>query len=850
MRSYQEDYLIMGDLEEAFHAIHSEKGGVFASLWFWIQVFGCFPRYFSNLLYWRIMMLNNYFKIAFRNLWKHKSHSVINIVGLTVSLALGFLLLQVIQTFYIHDEFHENKDRIYRIITHRNDAGREDDYASAPLSLATKLSDECPGIERVVRMKRGLGGYASYQSLSLYMGSICCDSEFFKTFSFELTAGDPSTALEVPNSIVLTQEMAERFFGTMDPLGKVIHWGDYGDFTVTGVLNDAQDYHSHIHLQPLVSWTTLTALEKQDKIQPYDRWDHIQNHYIYFMLEEHVPVSQVSALLSRNASEHYRDKDYTISFHIQSLRDILPGRSLKNHLGTTMPIIVVYLVWGLAIVIVMTAGFNYTNLTLAKALMRAREVGIRKVVGAKRSQIFVQLIGEAVLISVISLILAYVLYRIWLKPSFLNLHPALTQFFVFKENVKLLFYFLGFAVLTGISAGFLPAIYMSKFEPLKILRGFQNIRLFSKITLQKTLLVSQFTISLIFIIITVISLIQIRYLRRVDKGFQGDHMVNIEMRGVDYSLFRQRISQNASITGISSCDYLPGTSSTLYIPVRIDLASDSLFVASFSVDRLFIDNLGMKMIAGQDFGSGSVDMSSSVIINESFAERLGWAQTPDAIGETIYYGDGTPVQIIGVVRDFSQSALDRSLMPCIIRFIPEIWQQINVGLHPLDMKKTLIYLENVWKELYPDTPFKYAFYNDQIEEDVISMVIMMKVLRFVALLTVFVSCLGIFGIADYHSRTKTKEIGIRKVLGAGEGQIIRMLSKEFVVILMIAILIAVPLSHLLNQFYLQLYERQVPLRLTYYLLGVFMILLMGMGSIVTQTMRAARGKPMEALRYE
>ena len=512
--------------------------------------------------------------------------------------------------------------------------------------------------------------------------------------------------------------------------------------------------------------------------------------------------------------------------------------------------IVLYVLYGLALIVIMTAGFNYTNLTIALALMRSREVGIRKVVGARRRQVFAQFIGEAVLMSLISLILAYIVYRGWLVPSFLNFHPTFRQFFTFKENILFILYFLVFAILTGITAGCLPALYMSRFEPLKVLKGFQSIRLFSRITLRKVLIVCQFSFSLVFITMTVVSFMQVRYVRRMNKGFQADSIVNIEIRGVDYSLFRQRVSQNASITGVSACDYLPGTSSTFYMRIRKNISGDSLYVNALSTDEHFIDNLHMTMVAGQDFLSSSADLTTSIVINEYLAERIGWEHAPDAVGETIYYTDGTPVQIIGVVGDFSQSSLYDRLEPCLIRFVPENWQQINVRLSPMDLIQTLVYMEKIWKELYPDTPFKYAFYQDQIEEDIIGMYLMMKSIRFIAILMILVSCMGLYGIVDYHSRTKVKEIGIRKVLGAGEGQLIRLLSGEFFRILLIAVMIAVPLSHLLNQLYLRLYERHVPLQVAFYLSGIFLLFLFGMFGVLNRTVRASRVNPVECLRYE
>lgn len=842
----------MGDLEEDFRELLLRHGYPLACLVYWVQFLIAVPGFFLNKVYWGIVMLKSYLKLTFRNLVKNKGYSLINIFGLTISLALGFVIMQVIDSLHMYDEFHENKHRIYRVASHRSGTDWEGDYASSPLPLAQALSQECPGIEHVVRMKTGLSTMASFESMEFSLYAMFVDAAFFDVFSFDLTLGDPEVALDAPYSIVLTQEMADKFFGNKNPLGKILYLDGYGDYTVQGVLDDTQGYYSHIHIRPLISASTLPLLELQGKIRPcLDRWEQMNNHYVYFMLEKGVPVSQVMSLLPRYGSRHFDAGDINVDFYVQSLRDILPGHSLRNNLGTDAPMFVLTILWVVAILVAMTAGFNYTNLTIAKALTRSREVGIRKVVGAKRRQLFVQLIGEAVVFSLVSLILAYGMYRSWLVPSFFRLHPMFSQVFFFKENIRLILYFTGFSILTGIAAGCLPALYMSRFEPLKVLRGFQDIRLFSRITLRKSLIVFQFTISLVFIIGSLVSLKQMQYIQDMDKGFNPAHVVNVERSGVDTALFRPRIIQDAAVLDVSTSDYLPGLGATGYVRVWTESAEDTIRTHSFCVDRHFLENLQLQLVAGVAFSKEFTEESeSAIIINQKMAERLGYTGAPDVLGELLFLREKQPMKITGVVRDFSQDKLDRELSPSILRCRPDRAQYINIRLQPGDEAAAISRIQQEWEALFPNTPFRYRYYEDRILEDISNVQIMMKVMRFIAVLAMIVSCMGLMGIAEYHGRTKVKEIGIRKVLGAGNVQIVQLLSKEFITILIIAIIIATPLSHLMNTAYFQIWERHVPLKLHYYMTGIGLLLLFGLSSVLSQTIRAARGRPVEALKYE
>lgn len=849
---YDSDKSLNGDFDEEYFEIVQNRGEISAWCWYWFHLFRSLPFILKDSTYWSFAMFANYLKIALRNIKNHKGYSFIIISGLTVSLALGFLIIQILSVYYSYDEFHENKDRIYRVITHRTTEKGERTLASAPPPIAASISQDCPGVEKIVRIKTVFNLSVINKTQKFPIHSYIVDPDFLTIFDFELEYGDRFTALTKPYSIILELEQSQKFFGNQNPVGKILNIENYGEFTVTGVLKEYTDMFSHVNMRNLISSSTLPSLENQKIIEPcLQDWQTILYHYVYFLLKENTNLDQIESVLQQYAQTNYNDVDYSVSFRVQSLLDILPGNSLSNHLGSTAPMEPVYILVAVAIMIALAAGFNYTNLSMAKAISRAREVGIRKVVGAKRFQLFFQFTGEAIIISLISLFLAFLFYKSWLVPSFQNLNPIFAEFFTFELNLRIFIYFIGFSIFTGIAAGIVPAFYISKFKPVKILRNVSGIRLFSKITFRKVLIVFQFTLSLIFIISMIIAYQQVRYIRQLDPGFNYDNIVNVELKGTDYQIYRQEISTNSNIVNVSACDFLPGLSPGLPHWFKNENMLDSLAIWSFSVDQHYIDNLKMELVAGSLFPKTiSDDHEQFIIINELAAKNIGYTFPADAISKNLIYRDGTGVEIIGVVKDFAQDDLYNELKPCFFKYIPENFRYANIRISPNSTKEIIPFLKEKWETLNSEMPFTFYFYDDLIEEELSDLEIMKALIRFISILAIFISCLGLLGIADYSAKLKIKEIGVRKVLGASVSHIVQILSKEFTVLLLTAVIIAVPLSFILNQMLLQIYERHVPLRIEFFILGSFLMLFLGLSVVLLQSVRAAQANPVDALKYE
>lgn len=839
------------DFEDRFQAIVRDKNKIKAYVWFWGQIFLLIPKFARDSLDQGAATFSNFIKIAFRHMHKHKSYSFINIVGFTVSLALTFLILQILNDFFSYDRFHEKKDRIYRVTTLRSSENIAQTFGSAPYPLASVLEEQCLGIEKVVRLKTAIQGNARYENKLLPFGAVATESSFFDVFDFKLEKGNPQTALEEPFSIILTQDTALSLFGDVDPLGKVIQFGDLGDYTITGVLEDTSKLKSHIEIRPLISFSTLKSLVRQQKSNvQLDSWEYLSNNFIYLLLDEEAFPAQVEAFFPGEVQAHLQDKEYSYEFQLQALTRINPGTPALQNPGSTLPWWPITLLSITAILIMLMAAFNYTNLSIARALTRAREVGIRKVVGAKRFQLVLQFTCEAVSLALIAYVFAILLYKGWLEPAFLGLHYAFPQFFLMQDSPRFYIFVLLFTLLTGTVAGLFPAIYMSRFRLVQSLRGGGSMHLFKKIKMRKALIVLQFAISLIFIISTVVFYRQQAHMQSMDPGYRTDNILNVRINGVDFDLLRNELVRSPNILGVSACSGLPGTASFTRMPVRKADSEEAFYIRRILVDGNFIANLGLDIVAGEDFPQNVSNESRFCLINEMAVQRLNLKSPADALGRELIRTDGSALHIIGVVKDFYLSRLTKAIVPCYLLGRASGFRYLNLRYRPGSEDQTVAFLEETWQKMPVAPLLSYTAYNYQIEDEVSSVSVSATVFRFVGVLALFVACLGLLGIANYSARVKIKEIGIRKILGANTADLIRFLSREFIRLLLITILIAVPIAYYVNSLFTQSFSNRAGLKLEYFLIASLIMVTFGLTAILSQTIRASLANPVDSLKYE
>jgi putative ABC transport system permease protein len=797
-------------------------------------------------------MFENYFKVILRNIRRNKGYSFINIFGLALSMALGLLIIQMIVSFTSFDLFQANKERIFRVNTLRSGEGETHDFATSPYPLPSLLLREAPGVEAVTQWSSNISGNAVCGGKILPLWAQFADPEFFRVFSFKLERGDPATALREPYSIVLASDVAKSFFRDGDPVGGVIQLGKWGSYKITGVLEDTSELKTHMDFQSLVSRSTIASLQGQSLLSPWtEDWTDLTRSHGYVLLKPGASPAQVEDAANRLAASHIRDSKRQYRFWLQGLTDIVNGPELENGDGERVPMAVIYVLSAVALLVVLSAAFNYTNLSMARALSRAREVGIRKVVGAKRRQLYSQFIGEGVVIALLSLAAAFVLYRILFIPLLQGLHPKLATYFLFRETGSTLAAFLAFAAATGLVAGALPALHISRFSPIQTMRNLSGLRVVSRITTRKILIVFQFALSVAFAISTLVAIDQLRMTRRIDLGFRMEGLLTVSLEGVDYGRFRQKVLQEPGISAVAGASILPGLSSTSgFTLTRSDRPVTKPLKVS-SGDAGYIPVFGLRLLAGTNFPeTGPSTDETLLIINESAAQGLEFKTPDEAVGQILAQKDGRKARVVGVVADFVHSRLTGEQGAFALLDRPEACGTAILRIAGTEVKAVAERLQSIWASFESAAPFSYARMTDLIEDRTAGEKVIVKCVRFVALLAVFVTCLGLLGIADYSSRIRRRELGIRKVCGAGDWNLVKLLSRGYLVLLTVGAAAAVPFAWGFNKLILSLFDRSVGQRIELFLAGVALVGALGLATVLSQTVRAARVNPAETIRNE
>lgn len=820
-------------------------------------------------------MIRNYLKIAIRNILRHKVFSFINIFGLALSMSVCLLIILMLSDLNKYDQFHTHKNRIYRIISKNLKSGGPY-YATTTMPLKEVLLNEYDGIEMAVGLKSFVGGDFRYGETITSIAGHYVDEDFFKVFSFELEQGNPETALKEPFSLVLTSESAQKLFKNENPIGKIVSFNDrglntlgisifdegkeLGDFIVTGVMKN-EEHISHINFDFLISMSTLYSLDREGKVSlDPDDWRSFFSYYLYILLEEGRSPKDIGPILSSISERQYEEfENIEMSFVMQSLTDITPGKMLNNMLSFRMPIEGVYFLMILAFLVIFSAGFNYTNLSIARALTRAREVGVRKVSGAYRTQIFTQFVCESVVIALSGLILAIVILQI-IKPGFTGLWLNKYLNMELNQNVTVFLLFIVFSLIIGILAGILPAIYLSSFKPVTVLTSSFAIKenkgsgFFRKPGLGKTLIIAQFVISLLFIISTVLIYSQLNFIIRKEYGFSKDHLINVHLQGTDYQVFSNELSKHPEVIRVSASEYLPATgynNGTSLISMREE--PDTVYGGSMAVDRNFLDNLAINIVAGRNFPENiSTEKEQYVLVNETAVKELGYDRPEDIIGEFFIERDsGEPLEVIGVTKDFFYEILFLDpIRPFYFRYIPKNYRYANIKIHGNDVQGTLSFVEDTWKKVDKIHTFEYRIFDQQLAETHGLIKDVVAIVGYISILAISIACLGLLGMAIFNTETRIKEIGIRKAMGADSRSIVLLLSKGFLILLGIAVIIGSPIAYLINNIWLQEFAFRVNFGIGIFGISISILLVLGLITIGSQTFRAANSNPATILRTE
>lgn len=856
---------LSGDLHEYFERNVQSHGPRRAKLIYIIDAFKFFRSYtvrrstFVNLLI-NYLMIGSYIKTSGRNLLRNKLFSSINIVSLAISMSVGLLLIAFVLDLRSYDRFHQNGERIYRI-TSIETSNREQSskFASASIKSGKLIREKVTGVEEVAILRNDFSGDAKVGDNILPIKGFWAEPSVFRIFTFPMLEGNPETALRDPYSIVLTETAAKKLFGDQSALGQVIKL-DTLDYQVTGIMKDVP-FFSHINFEALVSFSTAEQLNKGD--QRFEEWTSIGNSYVYLLLPENTDKAIVQAQLDAIAAEENRAVANTkIQLELLPLYKIVLGEGLRDPspsgpVSPHMPTIALWILGGLAFVVLLSACFNYTNLSIARAMRRFREIGLRKAIGAQKSQVRMQFLAEAVMIALAALFLSFLLFLV-LRPQLINIAPELQRTVKLDLTPAMVAAFILFSVIVGVIAGFLPAIFFSKVSPISALGNASSVKVFKHLTLRRALVLIQYTVTLIFITTTAVGYVQYKNILAFDLGFNTENILNINMQGNKSDALFKELGEMPEVTALSRSLIVTAVGNAWGGMVKYGNSRDSALVLTNQVDENYLPLHGYKLLAGGNFIArpNTAQAVSEVIVNEQVLKRFNITNgDPEkAIGEEITFSNfnlhGQKLTIVGVMQDFHYGKVDNLIGPtAFMPWTPEDRTMINAKIQSTDMLATLAKIESTWKMIDRVHPFEAKFYDEEIEEAYSEFSSMIKIIGFLAFLAISIASMGLFGMVVFTTETRLKEIGIRKVMGASSGNLVFLLSRGFLTLLSIAALIALPVTYVFfENVVLRRFPYHTPVQIAELLVGLLAVLLIAFLMIGSQTMKAARSNPVEVLK--
>lgn len=784
-------------------------------------------------------MIKNYFKIAWRNLWKHKLFSMINVFGLAMSLAVCMLVMTQLKEDLSYDLFHPNPNKTFRILSNIVEKGDgEHTLASTPLPLAEELS-QVDQVKNVVQIYPAIYENATYEGKRLPIKGAFTSAAFFDVFGFSLSSGNQTNALEISNGIILSSETAKRYFGNSDPIGKLLDFQNLGLFQVTGVLAKAPG-KSHLDFDVYASLKAIPALEASNKLPAkLQNWDTFNDSYTYVELKENVSESNLNSILEHSVNRpEFKESNGEISFIPQKLTSITPGTDgIYNEIGKGTVWAKVWTIVGIGLIILLAAGFNYTNLTLARALTRAKEVGIRKISGASRFQIFTQYIVESVLISILALSLAFL--------GLLQYNPG------FRFEYFLIVLAILFTILVGTAAGAFPAWILSSFKPVKVLKSLSTQKLLGNLSLKKGLLVFQFSLSLAIIVFLSAYYQQFTYVATIDPGFQSNNIITMPIASKD-NVFINEISKLNGVEKVSriSNDFGMRGSGSIEVFKEKPSNQQGISLDYYYADAAAFDLFGLQILAGNNFPiSQNNNQEKFVLLNEKAVKSLGYKTNHEAVGNSIYLKDSVELTISGIVKDFFDKGAARDITPTIFRNMESGYNYLSVLVNQSRKDALIPEIKSIWKNLYPNTSFEYQWLDKKIEarEDQGEAY---TIMGFLAFITITIAAMGLLGLVIYTVETRQKEISIRKIIGASVNQLMLLLSKGFLKLLFISGLIALPIGYLVSYLFLQNFANKVSFGIGSLLICFLFLLSIGLITILSNTYRAATANPADNITQE
>jgi putative ABC transport system permease protein len=801
-------------------------------------------------------MIKNYFKTAWRNLERNKVFSFINLFGLSLGLACSMLILLYVKDETSFDKFHKNVNNIYRVVLKSTFNGKEREGANTGFFQGPRFTENVSGIKTFVRFQKTEedvknGNYVQSQQM------FRVDSNFFSVFTFPLKYGDPETCLIEPHSVVLSEDEAMKQFGTTDAIGKMLMLKEDSTFVpykVTAVAKRCPQ-NSSIRFDVLLPFKESAAQAKNN-----DSW------FMYFLttfvvLHKNADLQTVEKQMQRyyvsNASDAFAVmleklglEAGTLSmdtYSLQPFTDIHLDTKLpaNNGLKAASNPIYSYILSGIALFVLLIACINFINMTITLSLKRAKEIGIRKVLGSNRKQLIKQFLGESFLLCFIAFIIALLLTNLVL-PLF-NTFANKELSFSYLLDPKLITGFILLFILTGLIAGFYPALVLSNFDPVKIL--YKRFNISGKNYLQKTLIVLQFTLASFFIISTFIVYIQFNHLTKANLGYDDTDLVlvNKNTNDINDAVFENKLLKNPNIVGISAAN------SGNWSLTAKDNANNILQFAYKTIDENYLPLLKIPLIAGRNFSTAfPSDSNSSVLVNEAFVKSAGWK---NPIGETVKLITDTNgnriFYVIGVVKDYHYASLNEKIGPQLFAMKnSDLYGTFYIKVKPGTESESLKFIQKSFSQIFPLIPYSYTFLSDDNRQQYKDLAKWKEIILFTAILTILISCIGLFGLSVLSAEKRTKEIGIRKVLGASVQDIVTTLSKDFLRLVGIALFISMPFAWIASNKWLQKYAYRISLNWELFAGVALLIIVIAFITVSFQSIKTAMANPAHSLRSE
>jgi len=800
-------------------------------------------------------MFRNYLNVALRNIVKQKIYSLITVIGLVIGISCCLLILLYIKQEFSYDRFYPNADKIYRIGHELIRPQRTSISASTPTPVAPALKQEYPEIEHITRIYFDSQVLFEYGEKQIYEENVIyADPEFFQVFPYRLLKGDPLHLLDTPKSMVVTASAAEKYFRDEDPIGKVFQVDKQTNFVVTGVVEDVP-VNSHYHFDFVLSFL---AKNEQNFGLWLNLWTGVTTLYTYAVLPENLDIEEFERRIEDTITRHAGKRpDVERKIFLQPLKSIHLHSHLEDEIEANNFVSNLAILSTIAFLILVIACINYMNLATAQSARRSREVGMRKVLGAQRLQLIKQFMGESILLTLMAMFISLVSVEL-LLPAFSSLVGKQVDF-GYGQNLIFLAVFFLITMVVGILASLYPALFLSRHQPIKTLKSMkESVKAsFGQVFLKRSLVVVQFVVSILLIVCTLVIAQQLRYMKNAHLGFDKEYMLVVPIQSdtgrKQHETIKNELLTRPGIIGATACLRAPISGTAIVTYGRIEGASreQAFLIYHNFVDTDYVDNFGIEMVAGRNFSREySTDLKEAFIINEATFRKSGFTSAEEAIGKRFLTGMGLQGKIIGVMKDFHISSFHQEIEPMLLSYDPEYFWEMSVKIKSTDVPSSIASIEKTFKKFIPEYPFDYSFLDEDIQSLYQGEEQIGRIIRTFSIIAILIACMGLFGLADFAAQRRTKEIGIRKVMGATASNIILLLSTDFTKWVLLANILAWPVAYYAMNRWLLGFAYRTSIGFWPFILGAFFTFAIAMITVSYQAIKSALANPMESLRYE